>query len=1205
MDAVKYLQLLGSKGLLDPQRVSGLVSQVTSAKKQVTPGRLAKVLVERGLLTEFQAKAALTELTSPEAPASQLDVDTELEPAPPPVDSTPELKPIDSSLELQPTDSSPEMTPVVEAPALEPIIEAPDLTPIHEAPDLEEIHPDAELEAIDATQELVEIGDEASGPPPLDNAPPSAASLDDDDLSPTITAAAPLAKKKRRFFGLKKSNGKPKRARGNRWDSPLMLVGGGVFLLLLASAVGLFIYLQLDDGDQVYQQAQEYYETQSYTQAVSSFQDFAERFPKHPKVSSARVKASMAMLRRNVEAKDWDAAMQTANAELPKIKTEEAFNDDARPDLSRLLPDIYDGYVTGAAEAEDVEDKKAKLDQAERALELVDNSEYLPTSLRKGQQIRIEDIQEQVALILFDINRQTELDAAVAGIGEAADTKDPIKAYAIRKQLLDRYPGVRQNPRLVAAVRSITQAERESVAVNNAAVSSKSSDHPTTVPVQVVVAARDAARPTGLTGETAYVLVEGAVYGLDAGTGRILWRRWVGYETLVTPQALGGQTGADAIVIDSHRGELLRLAAENGKLVWRLPIGETTSPPTIHGDRIYLTTQQRVLAIDANTGHASPIAELAQTLPAAPGIDESGKRLYVLGEHSSLYILDSDTLACSSVAYIGHQTGSIAVPPVTVGDVIFVVENGGSDYARLHTLHPGDDGALREIGEPQRLEGHVHVPLQRFGRRILVVTDLGAHYVLDVDPANSEKPVSMIAQTLPKGRNKGIWFPLISNGQVFVCGDKLTRYELQASRGELVRKSVNDDGRTYVGPLQAKGNVLISMSRKSTSPTTIVSAFPIVTGPSTSEESAPLWSTQLGANPSMEAVYDTKHKSIVVVARNGTMWDIGRDEIKARAAESGNQTVAAIQVASATSLPGGKIVLAPQGAGRSVLLFDPAAATRLKTVNLGIGAASLSSAPASFGKNLLACSTGGTVHLVNPDTGKDVVMPFQPSLSADKKVQWLRPTVVDPIKMQVAVSDSTGFVYLLSVDQQPKAHLTASATAELGNTLVGGTAFQGDTVLVVSRDVGGDSIQPLQLPELKPAAAIPLDGQVTWGPRLVGDQILLATDTELIALATDNSVAWSSPLTYGQLAGTPHRQGDELYLASVEGHVWRISNSGGQVVPWDSSRDVLDIGEPLGVGVAVYGSQLMLLGRDGTLYLTKLPPIKSIKSASARSIRPL
>ena len=71
-------------------------------------------------------------------------------------------------------------------------------------------------------------------------------------------------------------------------------------------------------------------------------------------------------------------------------------------------------------------------------------------------------------------------------------------------------------------------------------------------------------------GRVIYTLAGGSVFALDASTGDVLWRRFVGYETTLLPQPIAlNQPGADALAVDQRQQQIMRLEARTGKLIWR------------------------------------------------------------------------------------------------------------------------------------------------------------------------------------------------------------------------------------------------------------------------------------------------------------------------------------------------------------------------------------------------------------------------------------------------------------------------------------------------------------------------------------------------------------------------------------------------------------------------------------------------------------
>ena len=58
-NASKFLDLLEQRGLLDPKRVAQLRTKLNESDKKVSARKLARLLVDKGMLTSFQAKSVV------------------------------------------------------------------------------------------------------------------------------------------------------------------------------------------------------------------------------------------------------------------------------------------------------------------------------------------------------------------------------------------------------------------------------------------------------------------------------------------------------------------------------------------------------------------------------------------------------------------------------------------------------------------------------------------------------------------------------------------------------------------------------------------------------------------------------------------------------------------------------------------------------------------------------------------------------------------------------------------------------------------------------------------------------------------------------------------------------------------------------------------------------------------------------------------
>src|SRR5690606_28112623 len=147
---------------------------------------------------------------------------------------------------------------------------------------------------------------------------------------------------------------------------------------------------------------------------------------------------------------------------------------------------------------------------------------------------------------------------------------------------------------------------------------------------------------------------------------------------------------------DDERGQsIVRVDAATGDLKWRLTLDDACSQPAVSGDRIYLAGQSGKLhVVEASSGTREGYLQFSQPLHSPPGVHEERGLLYVAGEHSSIYAIDTNENSCIAVYYSKHPRGAVVAAPVVVLDKLAVVVNDGAQTCKLHLLTLGDQGAI-------------------------------------------------------------------------------------------------------------------------------------------------------------------------------------------------------------------------------------------------------------------------------------------------------------------------------------------------------------------------------------------------------------------------------------------------------------------------------------------------------------------------------
>lgn len=1202
MTAVEFLDKLEQQGLLDESLVSKLRHQVAGARKPVSAQKMAKLLIDKGHLTAFQAKKLIGESAKSSSPKpakpapppptdgglellpdDDLDLDLAEEQPAPPADEG-ELELVDPTPPQSAPKTSSAKTPKPDAAALTPLDDLPGLAPY----DSGALTPLDSGIGLATPTDLAELSSPvaAATQDGLDSLDPLAGDLGatSDPMSVPAESAPPkkLAKKVRRAKGQ------------NQWDTPLIVLGGGGLVLLVVLAVALYRFIFATSASVMFEAATDAYRAQSYTQAISLYQDFLSAYPKDPQAGAAWVLIRTAQLRQVVESKNWERALESAktivkeidaalNADPPPVpELPAAFNEHGRPELASLLPDIAGGFASQAINTQDTAQAERLVALAEDGMTLVNDPKYIPSSLRESVAARIDAIQENIGVARRNINRDKALEKARGEIDEALAKDDTPAAFQIRKTLIKEYPSLETHPAVIEAVRKTTEKERELVALLEESHEPLTQEKQGNGAVQVVTAKVNGESAPGVAGVAVPFLIRGAVYSFDAGTGQVLWRRPVGQDNQVHPQRVSQEPTADVILVDSSSQELVRVDGKTGRLVWRLPLEGAAQTPTLVGDRVFVATESgRLYEVNTETGVSTRQVKFPQPLRSPPAVDEARGLIFQVGEHSNVYILSSETLDCKAVYFLNHKAGNVTTPPVQSRGQIFIAENAGADFCLIHTL-PTTDVAdkLQPSQAPFRLRGNVVVPPFVYERRVVVVTDLGGISLFEIDTTNKKQPVTKVAEVLPTLREPALGFAIADAGQLWVADSRLARYEVQAARGELVRKPIRDEGGVYVAPLQRFGNVLLHARRQANSEGVVITA-------ADADTLRPYWVSDVGS-PMVGLIADPQSARLAAVSAQGDLFRLTQEVIKTgRHSQpqppAASETQAGLEPQAAFeppfTLPDGRLAFPGVVHKNRLLIFDPQATDAPpKMVELQTPEGRATATPVAFQGGLLAPSSAGLVYLVDADTGWELALPLRPPMGPGEELIWQTP-VVTPDGKEFIIANDRKQLFRVTLRQQPKPHLAALTTRDLDGVIVDRLASAGEVIYGVERSPQGDALLTIELPALT-YQKTPLPDRLAWGPYRVGDAVLLATYSSLLRLNGGAQPQWTCPLPYGLPVAPPGELNGDYFFASVGGVVWRVAAETGQEI------SKTDLNQPLAAGPAVVGSRLLLGGSDGVLHFT-------------------
>jgi outer membrane protein assembly factor BamB len=1219
----KVMDLAEQQGLLDGKAIAELRRQVGESKFVITPEAIAKVLVDHGHLTPFQARRLVSqalgdqpdpieqriiEKTPPrkkQQPIEDLTLADDMSPSgvssPGPDDEIVDLEPIEEPKSGRSRPAAKRPSPATRRPPQEK--SPPALDPPVDGSTADDF---VELEAIDAAPHARGTRWKTDTPlnetidmPPIDLSEPMAAAPADDlqpidDLFGPDPVPAPIARPAPRPAAgpfavdvlaplpakpspLAKSVTPLRRPTKNVWDSPLLLIGGGTLGIILVAFALLLYALTRGSAAEMFNKAEEEYRGGSYATALAIYEKFLQQYPDDPNASLARVRRGMATLRQVTDdAKNPRLGLETAEQVLPQIETEEKFSE-ARSELSTILPDIADGFATQASQAADGARKADLVKSAGEALGLVNNPAYLPASLRKDREGHIGRIVDKLKAAERSMQQDKDLAGALEQISAAADKGKAADAYRLQADLLRTYPGLATNPQLVAATRKIGEKERQLVTVSSGGPAPLTKDHPAGSE-SVVISFREAAAPAAASVRPVFVLVEGGVYGIDSVSGRVLWRRFVGYETTNQPVSLAAGDAADAVLIDDRRHELLRVKGGTGELVWRQALDADAAGPVIAGNRIFVTTRKgRLLAVETATGEVAATAELPQGADIAPAVRQS--RIYQLGEHSTLFVLDASSLACTETVYLGHRAGELFVPPVAVLDQVLIVTSPADDYSEIQVLSPDPKTKrLAPFGRSQRLKGRVVTPLAVSGARVAAITDLGQVAVDDIDPAGAKEHWRLVAgldasETVPR---RG--YCELERNQLWVASHRRTLYEVQASLSQLsLKKSENHDD-AFLAPLVLERDVLVQVRRRSGVPAVLIEGCNATSGDT-------LWTTHLAA-PLVALVPSESRQTADALTAEGRLYSLASDQFATRQTDkpafSPGASGAAILPVASLATNGQMLVWTESHSSGQVHLYDVKAGTTPAAVSLPAKAAA---SAISFSGGVLAPLANGSVVWLPPSGAAVKTAPFMPPLVPDALPLWTKPLALADDKTFL-ISDGRSSVYAVTKKDSPQPQLAVVGQSATSGPIVSPLVLAGSTAVGVVRQERSDAVAGFDSRGAAAFEPVPLEGRVQLGPFAVGGLAFVAAEPDgLVCLTSDGKVRWQLPPDRGNLAGPPLAIADgDLLVAYQSGNICRLDPATGKELAHH------DLAEPLLGPVCLLGQQAFLAGSDGVVHRVTVPP---------------
>ncbi|MEM9367621.1 MAG: PQQ-binding-like beta-propeller repeat protein [Planctomycetota bacterium] len=1128
MLAKELIDRLEREGLLDQEIIEALREQLAQTGARVTPEAIAKLLVDNGQLTRFQATKLIGKLRSSDPAGDEAEI-------------------------------------------VEAVVEEDELLTFDDdgTADVFEAEP-AEAVAVDA----IPIEAEPVAAVPVEAVAVAAEPVGDgrDDAMAEIPPDRPRSTR----------GGRPSKPENKSvWDSFKVYGYVGIIGFLLLSGGGLFWILSRGNADDVIKIADEKYDTGSFQPAQDAYQGFLATFGEENQYSSrARTRITMAELFRAETMTDPTAASDLAREKLPSIVDEEGMNLE-RGNLAQLLVDIAKNIADAASGASETSEKQRLLGRLDEHQELIDNPNYMLGSMKKTLAGQLLELSETRNRVRREISRNIRLDETVTAMETALSDNETKKSYDERDQLLRDFPELQDDPRLQTLIESASDIQQ--TLVKQSTKLPKVSVEPLEEESirSIVLTTRVGESIPGLEEENYFLRAGGSVLAFSAADGRLLWRKFTGYGEDHTPLRL--DDGTSVLLSDVRSHEVRRVDGPTGDLVWRTKVGEPFSEPSVGRDTVLISTRSgRMLALDADTGESKWVAEIPQGLDTAPGIDDTLGKVYQTGNHSNLYLLNARDGKCLQSFYLGHDEGTIVVPPVPLLGHLFVIENTGADFALVHVLKVDDQGENLKVAQPPfRLTGNVKVRPVLQKRRIILLTDLGEVTVLDVELTAERQQVAKVAGEVASYEAPTATQMAVGRGQMWITGTRIGRYELQINTGRVVMDWTKNEGDTFLGrPLSLEDTLIHARQLRDTASIRVMATDP--------KSGGVLWKTDVGVPVAM--IQPSPSGGFHVVTSGGALFELDRQALEDGSTqgpvENPGENGIALRFEDPIRVNETVRVLLNQASPAETMVYDPGRRNqKLRKVQMNLTDGVPAGRGVFAGGGLLLPVDNGRVVLANYQTGSMLGSPFQPASNPTETVKWTNPVTLSDDPDQVILADDRNKVYRLRAGDQVR----ELASADLETPMIDRIAMVGSVVIGATAGPAADFVVGLDAGGLELAFKTLLEGRVVWGPVSAPSgaaprALLMTNDGVLRAYDQSGKQVFQTSLPW---EGTPIDEilsiNDRWVLCGREGGIVTLGPGTGAVL------GSFDLGQPISAAPFPVGSRLLVPGAEGVIYIISTP----------------
>lgn len=975
----------------------------------------------------------------------------------------------------------------------------------------------------------------------------------------------------------------------NQWASKWPFIGFGVLLLLIMGGSFLAIWLGGVNADKQYDAAISSMKNLTFADAEEKFSNYLKDNPTHKFADDARAFRVQSIMRKQFSAKRWSQTIGSAQTLLPELSQQEN-NQLAkiRDDVGLMLSESLFHETETAVQLETLEEMESSVEKLNQYYDFIDNPIYLSGTARKGQRVAtfLSEIENNIQTVNGLINKEKDYSTTLVKIRDLGAQLKTDTAFESYIRLTREYPDLAARQALRDLMKEISKAEQDLVAPVDQPTIAQTGRPPSPVTASVVLSSTTGQRINGLRDEVIPALVDGSVYGFDAGTGEIRWRYFVGLQTPFAPRAFDLDT---IIVSDLQRNEVAKIRLDDGEVLWRAIIDEPFFEPAFDVQRVLVTTHSgRVILVDGATGEMVGGAKLPQSANSSGLIANRAPVVYQPGSYSNLYAISTSDFRCKEVLYLGHYRNSISVPPVSWSGYIIVVRNGG-DFADLLVLKPDETGLNLKINQivNRVTDSQINTPVEYFGRGLLLFGDDGAMRILELNPGNEISPVTVLAKEQYDTQQRQSYITH-KGSNVWAASKGLRRYKVQRSLGQFKNEEVVEPADVFLGKLTVIDDKLFHVRRRAGSN---MASASLVDGKSLK----PFWETNFGG-PLAGMISTGDGDAMTAVNNQGDVFNVTDGDIDAGVASKAiisSEVIETLKFDQLLPLSDGDFVMANSRGAKDLLYYQPGS-KKSRLFNLGIQPNDQpQQPPISVAGNLVVASQQGLVSKIDPKTGRIIGTPFLPPVSPGMIVPWRPLTkITDDVFVAAHASIETAdgvtpsMLYFLSA--QDEASVTKVSELEFEQSIVSNVPTDQSSVFGVQTSGDADTLFRVAAGNQPSIAATqPLTQRYVDGPWLAGDSVLVQLDDDSLT-CYDKSFTqqWSLSIGNVQIQSIVANGNGGLLIMFSNGRLLKISNATGEI------QRKIELAQPVVGSPKLIGNQGVIGGADGTIHFVDAAELK-------------